>query len=39
MTLQSMIFEPSTRTLYLAAGANAPQREYHRLDLNKYFRE
>jgi predicted choloylglycine hydrolase len=37
MTLQSMVFEPSTRTLYLATGANAPTRSYHRLDLTQYF--
>jgi predicted choloylglycine hydrolase len=37
MTLQSMIFEPSTRTLYLATGADAPRSGYHRLDLRAYF--
>src|SRR5439155_25547632 len=37
MTLQSMIFEPSTRTLYLATGSNAPQRSYYRLNLGRYF--
>jgi hypothetical protein len=37
MTLQSMVFEPSTRMLYLATGANAPTRGYHRLDLGGYF--
>jgi hypothetical protein len=37
MTLQSMIFEPSTRTLYLATGSNAPRKSYHRLDLKRYF--
>jgi hypothetical protein len=37
MTLQSMVFEPSTRKLYLATGANAPRKGYHALDLRKYF--
>ncbi|MDB5174227.1 MAG: hypothetical protein JWN51_3000 [Phycisphaerales bacterium] len=36
-TLQSMVFEPSTRTLYLAAGRNAASGKFHRLDLKKYF--
>jgi predicted choloylglycine hydrolase len=36
-TLQSMIFEPGTRTIYLAAGANAPSQGYHRLDLKPLF--
>ncbi len=38
MTLQSMIFEPSNRVLYLAVGANAPTRGYHMLDLKPLFR-
>ena len=37
MTLQSMIFEPSTRTLYLAVGANAPTHPYEKLDLKPLF--
>jgi predicted choloylglycine hydrolase len=37
MTLQSMVFEPATRTLYLATGADAPEHGYHRLDLKPYF--
>jgi hypothetical protein len=37
MTLQSMVFEPSTRTLYLATGSNAPRQGYHRLNLRAYF--
>jgi predicted choloylglycine hydrolase len=37
MTLQSMIFEPSTRAMYLATGANAASRQFYRLDLNPYF--
>ena len=36
-TLQSMVFEPSTRVIYLAAGADAPTHEFHRLDLKRYF--
>ena len=38
MTLQAMIFEPGTRTLYLASGANATKRTYHHIDLNEYFK-
>jgi isopenicillin-N N-acyltransferase like protein len=37
MTLQSMVFEPSTRVLYLATGANAARGTFHRLDLKPYF--
>jgi hypothetical protein len=37
MTLQSMVFEPSHRVLYLAVGAQATSQPYHRLDLKKYF--
>ena len=37
MTLQSMVFEPSERVLYLAVGKNAPKNGYHRLELKKYF--
>jgi isopenicillin-N N-acyltransferase-like protein len=37
MTLQSMIFEPKTRVMYLATGADAPMRKFYRLDLNRYF--
>jgi predicted choloylglycine hydrolase len=36
-TLQSMIFEPSNRVIYLAAGAGAANRHFHRLDLKPYF--
>jgi predicted choloylglycine hydrolase len=39
MTLQSMIFEPSNRILYLAIGADAPHHGYERIDLKKYFQE
>ena len=36
-TLQSMVFEPANRVLYLAVGKNAPTRGYSRLDLKPYF--
>jgi len=36
-TLQSMIFEPSTRVLYLAVGADAARREFQRIDLKPRF--
>jgi hypothetical protein len=38
MTLQSMVFEPANRVIYLATGENAPTRGYHRLDLTRYFK-
>ncbi|MGH7213573.1 MAG: C45 family autoproteolytic acyltransferase/hydrolase [Tepidisphaeraceae bacterium] len=38
MTMQSMVFEPSTLTMYLAVGANAPRQTWHRIDLREYFR-
>jgi predicted choloylglycine hydrolase len=37
MTLQSMIFEPTNRIIYLAAGSNAPTHPYQRIDLKEYF--
>lgn len=37
MTMQSMVFEPSTRVLYLATGPNAPSRGYERIALKEYF--
>lgn len=37
MTLQTMIFEPSTRVMYLAVGSEASKREYQRIDLKAYF--
>lgn len=37
LTLQSMVFEPSTRTLYLSAGKRAADRELHRLELGPCF--
>ena len=36
-TLQSMIFEPSTRVIYLSTGANAAHGAFHRLDLKPDF--
>lgn len=39
MTLQSMIFEPANRVIYLATGANATSREYHRLNLKPRFEQ
>jgi hypothetical protein len=38
-TLQSMVFEPANRVIYLAAGADAAHREMRRIDLNQYFNE
>jgi hypothetical protein len=38
-TLQSMIFEPANRVLYLAAGDNASHRTFHRLDLKPLFND
>lgn len=36
-TLQSMVFEPANRILYLAAGTQAASRHYYKLDLKPYF--
>lgn len=36
-TLQSMVFEPSTRILYLSTGENAARKPFYRLDLKPYF--
>ena len=36
-TLQSMVFEPSNRVIYLAVGNNAPQHAFTRIDLLPYF--
>jgi hypothetical protein len=36
-TLQSMIFEPSQRVIYLSTGANAAHGTFSRLDLKRYF--
>jgi predicted choloylglycine hydrolase len=37
MTLQSMVFEPSTRVMYLAVGAHATKNEYQKIELKNYF--
>lgn len=37
MTLQSMVFEPANRTMYLALGSEAATREYQKVDLKSYF--
>jgi predicted choloylglycine hydrolase len=38
MTMQSMVFEPANRVIYLSVGLNAPNAsEFHRLDLAPYF--
>jgi isopenicillin-N N-acyltransferase-like protein len=37
-TLQSMVFEPTTRTIYLSTGENAAAGTFYRLDLNTYFK-
>ena len=38
MTLQSMIFEPSTGVIYLATGKNAPSRSFRRIELSSLFK-
>ncbi len=38
LTMQSMIFEPANRVVYLAAGSNSADRKFTRLDLAKYFK-
>jgi len=37
MTLQSMIFEPSNRVIYLATGKKATKNAYEKIELSKYF--
>lgn len=37
MTLQSMVFEPANRVIYLATGAEAPRHGYQKVDLRPYF--
>jgi predicted choloylglycine hydrolase len=39
MTLQSMIFEPANRVIYLARGKNATKGAYEKIELSKYFPE
>jgi isopenicillin-N N-acyltransferase-like protein len=36
-TLQSMVFEPTRRIIYLSTGADATSKPYYRLELEKYF--
>lgn len=36
-TLQSMIFEPANRVIYLSAAANAAAKPYHKLDCKPIF--
>jgi hypothetical protein len=36
-TLQSMVFEPGNRVIYLSTGADATSKPYYRVELNKYF--
>src|SRR5437588_3129539 len=38
LTLQSMVFEPSNRVLYLSTGADAAKGPFYRLDLKPYFK-
>ncbi len=38
-TLQSMIFEPAGRVIYLSAGTRAAEGDFHRLDLKPYFKK
>lgn len=37
-TLQSMVFEPTNRVIYLSTGANASSKPFYRFDLKSYFR-
>lgn len=37
MTLQSMIFEPANRVMYLSTGKNAARKTFYRIDLKPYF--
>ena len=37
MTLQSMVFEPSSRVIYLSAGKDAARKRFYRLELGKLF--
>jgi isopenicillin-N N-acyltransferase like protein len=38
-TIQSMVFEPANRVVYLATGLDAPGHPYERVDLKYYFGE
>jgi hypothetical protein len=37
LTLQSMVFEPSNRVIYLSAGADAARKPFYKLDLKPKF--
>jgi predicted choloylglycine hydrolase len=37
ITMQSMIFEPANRVIYLSAGADAASKDFHRLDCKTLF--
>ena len=37
LTMQSMVFEPANRVVYLSTGEHAADGEFHRLDLGAYF--
>jgi hypothetical protein len=39
MTLESMVFEPANRIVYLATGLDAPAHTFERIDLKFYFRD
>jgi isopenicillin-N N-acyltransferase-like protein len=39
MTLQSMVFEPSNRVIYLAVGQTAPTHPFTKIDLAHYFHQ
>ena len=36
-SLQSMVFEPSNRVMYLATGSIAPTKKFYRIDLKQHF--
>jgi len=38
MTIQSMIFEPSSRVIYLSTGMNAADGEMSKIDVASYFK-
>jgi predicted choloylglycine hydrolase len=38
LTMQSMVFEPANRVVYLSTGKNAASGQFHRLDLKQHFR-
>jgi isopenicillin-N N-acyltransferase like protein len=38
LTMQSMVFEPANRVMYLSTGKNAADLEYYRIDLGARFR-